>query len=86
MTSARTRPKPIVTGMPSSTMTVRRASAARARTIRAFRDRSRRVFCLRAIAIPTRPSPNAVFDAMMTMQKIDVAKIEATRRGETIDA
>ena len=27
-----------------------------------------------------------VFDAMMTMKKIDVAKIEAARRGETVDA
>ncbi|MEO6434087.1 MAG: VOC family protein [Sphingomicrobium sp.] len=27
-----------------------------------------------------------VFDAMMTMQKIDVAKIEAARRGESADA
>lgn len=27
-----------------------------------------------------------VFEAMMTMQKIDVARIEAARRGETIDA
>src|SRR6476659_5108472 len=27
-----------------------------------------------------------VFDAMMTMQKIDVAKIEAARRGETVNA
>ncbi|WP_310468169.1 VOC family protein [Sphingomonas sp.] len=27
-----------------------------------------------------------VFEAMMTMRKIDVAKIEAARRGETVDA
>ena len=27
-----------------------------------------------------------VFEAMMTMQKIDVAKIEAARRGESVDA
>ena len=27
-----------------------------------------------------------VFDAMMTMKKIDVARIEAARRGETVDA
>ena len=27
-----------------------------------------------------------VFDAMMTMRKIDVAKIEAARRGETVNA
>ena len=27
-----------------------------------------------------------VFDAMMTMQKIDVARIEAARRGERVDA
>ena len=27
-----------------------------------------------------------VFDAMMTMQKIDVAMIEAARRGQTVDA
>jgi hypothetical protein len=27
-----------------------------------------------------------VFDAMMTMKKIDVAKIEAALRGETVNA
>ena len=37
----------------------------------------------------TDPDPavaKRVFDAMMTMQKIDVAKIEAARRGEKVDA
>jgi 2-polyprenyl-6-hydroxyphenyl methylase/3-demethylubiquinone-9 3-methyltransferase len=29
---------------------------------------------------------NRVFDAMMTMKKIDVAKIEAALRGETVNA
>ncbi|MEO7634317.1 MAG: VOC family protein [Sphingomicrobium sp.] len=37
----------------------------------------------------TDPNPavaKRVFDAMMTMQKIDVAKIEAARRGQPVDA
>ena len=34
-----------------------------------------------ALASPDRAAAKRVFDAMMTMQKIDVAKIEAARRG-----
>ena len=35
---------------------------------------------------PDPPVARRVFEAMMTMQKIDVAKIEAARRGESVDA
>jgi predicted 3-demethylubiquinone-9 3-methyltransferase (glyoxalase superfamily) len=35
------------------------------------------------IADPDKDAARRVFDAMMTMRKIDVAKIEAARRGES---
>ena len=35
---------------------------------------------------PDRAVAKRVFDAMMTMHKIDIARIEAARRGETVDA
>jgi predicted 3-demethylubiquinone-9 3-methyltransferase (glyoxalase superfamily) len=37
------------------------------------------------MADPDRAVAKRVFEAMMTMRKIDVAKIEAARRGETIN-
>jgi predicted 3-demethylubiquinone-9 3-methyltransferase (glyoxalase superfamily) len=39
-----------------------------------------------AISSPDRAAAKRAMDAMMTMQKIDIAKIEAALRGETADA
>ena len=41
---------------------------------------------LDAMDNPDRAAAKRAFDAMMTMQKIDVAKIEAALKGETADA
>jgi predicted 3-demethylubiquinone-9 3-methyltransferase (glyoxalase superfamily) len=41
---------------------------------------------LEAMDNPDRAAAKRAFEAMMTMQKIDVAKIEAALRGETADA
>ena len=41
---------------------------------------------LNAISGPDRAAAKRAFDAMMTMGKIDVAKIEAARKGETSNA
>ena len=41
---------------------------------------------LEAMDNPDRAAAKRAFEAMMTMQKIDVAKIEAALRGETVNA
>ena len=41
---------------------------------------------LEAMDNPDKAAAKRAFDAMMTMQKIDVAKIEAALRGETVNA
>ena len=41
---------------------------------------------LKATANPDKAAAKRAMDAMMTMQKIDIARIEAAERGETIDA
>jgi len=41
---------------------------------------------LEAMDNPDKAAGKRAFDAMMTMQKIDVAKIEAALRGETVNA
>jgi predicted 3-demethylubiquinone-9 3-methyltransferase (glyoxalase superfamily) len=41
---------------------------------------------LKAMSNPDREAAKRAMEAMMTMQKIDVAKIEAAERGETINA
>ena len=41
---------------------------------------------LKATANPDKAAAKRAMEAMMTMQKIDIAKIEAAERGETIDA
>jgi predicted 3-demethylubiquinone-9 3-methyltransferase (glyoxalase superfamily) len=35
---------------------------------------------------PDKAAAKRAFEAMMTMRKIDVARIEAARRGETVNA
>ncbi len=41
---------------------------------------------LRANSNPDRAAAKRAFEAMMTMGKIDIARIEAAERGETVDA
>jgi len=41
---------------------------------------------LKATSNPDKAAARRAFQAMMTMKKIDIAKIEAAERGETIDA
>jgi predicted 3-demethylubiquinone-9 3-methyltransferase (glyoxalase superfamily) len=41
---------------------------------------------MQAISSPDKAAAQRAFAAMMTMRKIDIAKIEAALRGETIDA
>ncbi len=41
---------------------------------------------LKATTNPDKAAAKRAFDAMMTMQKIDIAKIEAAERGETVNA
>ena len=41
---------------------------------------------LEATTSPDKAAAKRAFDAMMTMQKIDVARIEAAVRGDTVDA
>jgi predicted 3-demethylubiquinone-9 3-methyltransferase (glyoxalase superfamily) len=41
---------------------------------------------LEAMDNPDRAAAKRAFEAMMTMQKIDVAKIEAALRGDKVDA
>ena len=41
---------------------------------------------LKATSNPDKAAAQRAFQAMMTMKKIDIAKIEAAERGETIDA
>ena len=41
---------------------------------------------LKATTNPDRAAAKRAFDAMMMMQKIDIAKIEAAERGETVNA
>jgi predicted 3-demethylubiquinone-9 3-methyltransferase (glyoxalase superfamily) len=41
---------------------------------------------LKATSNPDKAAAQRAFQAMMTMRKIDIAKIEAAERGETIDA
>ena len=41
---------------------------------------------MKAMANPDRAAAKRAMDAMMTMKKIDIARIEAAERGETIDA
>ena len=67
-------------------MAGRRASAAGARTAGAFRGRSRPRVLLEGNSNADPAVAKRAFDAMMTMQKIDVAKIEAACSGETADA
>ena len=74
------RPKPTACGTRSSATAARRARAAGARTSGACRGRSRRALSSPRSPIRTAAAKRA-FDAMMGMKKIDIAAIEAARRG-----
>ena len=67
-------------------MAARKAPAAGARTSGAFRGRSRRACCSTRTTNPDKAAAKRAFEAMMTMEKIDIAKIEAALKGETVDA
>ena len=67
-------------------MAARRACAAGARTNGAFPGRSRRACCSRRTTNPDQAAAKRAFEAMMTMQKIDIAKIEAALKGEAVNA
>lgn len=41
---------------------------------------------MESLTDPDREASRRAFEAMMTMQKIDIARIEAARRGEPVDA
>jgi predicted 3-demethylubiquinone-9 3-methyltransferase (glyoxalase superfamily) len=41
---------------------------------------------MKGMANPDKAAAKRVMDAMLTMRKIDIAKIEAAERGETVDA
>ncbi|AJD45796.1 glyoxalase/bleomycin resistance protein/dioxygenase family protein (plasmid) [Rhizobium gallicum bv. gallicum R602sp] len=72
------RRRPTATGMPSSKMAARRARADGARTSGAWQITPR--ILTDALAAGGDEAKRA-FEAMMTMRKIDVAAIEAARRG-----
>jgi 2-polyprenyl-6-hydroxyphenyl methylase/3-demethylubiquinone-9 3-methyltransferase len=76
-----TRPKRIVTGTQSSTTGAQRVRAAGARTNGDCPGRSRRALWTKAVTDPDRAAVKRAFDAMMQMKKIDIAAIEAARRG-----
>ena len=76
-----TRRKPTACGTPSLATAARKAPAAGARTNGACRGRSRRARLTEAIADPDPAAAKRAFEAMMTMGKIDIAAIEAARRG-----
>lgn len=69
--------------MPSSVMVARRARAGGARINGGCRGKSRQRILTEALAKGGEVAKRA-FEAMMKMQKIDVAKIEAAVRGKTI--
>ena len=64
----------------------RKAPAAGARTNGASPGRSRRACCSKPTTNPDEAAAKRAFEAMMTMRKIDIAKIEAALAGETVDA
>ena len=75
-----TRPKRIATGTRSSATAARKARAAGARTNGSvLADYPHRPDV--AVTDPDTAAARRTFDAMMTMKKIDIAAIEAARRG-----
>ena len=78
-----TRKRRIVIGTQSSAMAARRVRAAGVRTNGVCRGRSRPMALTMAITDPDPAAAKRSFEAMMTMKKIDIATIEAARRGDS---